>query len=156
MVSPPTPPPASSSPGTGSFRQLFSLLSTRHRFLMLLPAIASSVIAGGIAPFMTIVIGQNFNAFAEFPQTPNPSESAKQQLLHNVGIAALELLGLAVGSLALSAVTSCLWIWTGEVNVREVRRRVFGSVITQEMKWFDMRTQGDNVGAAGLMAQFNQ
>lgn len=105
---------------------------------------------------MTIVIGQNFNAFAEFPQTPNPSESAKQQLLHNVGIAALELLGLAVGSLALSAVTSCLWIWTGEVNVREVRRRVFGSVITQEMKWFDMRTQGDNVGAAGLMAQFNQ
>lgn len=24
------------------------------------------------------------------------------------------------------------------------------------MKWFDMRTQGDSVGAAGLMAQFNQ
>ncbi|KAE9405365.1 P-loop containing nucleoside triphosphate hydrolase protein [Gymnopus androsaceus JB14] len=153
-VSPPTPSPP--SPGTGSFRQLFSLLSTRHRFLILLPAIMSSIIAGGIAPFMTLVIGQTFSVFAEFPQTPNPPESAKHELLHNVGIAALELLGLAVGSLALSAITSCLWIWTGEVNVREVRRRVFGSVITQEMKWFDLKTQGDNVGAAGLMAQFNQ
>ncbi|KAJ3863257.1 P-loop containing nucleoside triphosphate hydrolase protein [Lentinula novae-zelandiae] len=149
-----TPPPPSIS--TGSFKQLFSLLSTRHRFLILLPAIISSVIAGGIAPFMTIVIGQNFNAFAQFPQTPNPSESAKHQLLHDVGIAALELLGLAVGSFLLSAITSSLWIWTGEHNVREVRRRVFGSVLSQEMKWFDLKTQGDSVGAAGLMAQFNQ
>lgn len=149
-----TPPPPSIS--TGSFKQLFSLLSTRHRFLILLPAIISSVIAGGIAPFMTIVIGQNFNAFAQFPQTPNPSESAKHQLLHDVGIAALELLGLAVGSFLLSAITSSLWIWTGEHNVREVRRRVFGSVLSQEMKWFDLKTQRDSVGAAGLMAQFNQ
>ncbi|KIK56442.1 hypothetical protein GYMLUDRAFT_230291 [Collybiopsis luxurians FD-317 M1] len=149
-------PPSPPSPGTGSFRQLFSLLSTRHRFLILLPAILSSVIAGGIAPFMTIVIGQNFNAFAQFPQTPNPPESAKHQLLHDVGVVALQLLGLAVGSFVLSAITSSLWIWTGEINVREVRRRVFGSVISQEMKWFDLKTQGESVGAAGLMAQFNQ
>ncbi|KAJ3772085.1 P-loop containing nucleoside triphosphate hydrolase protein [Lentinula raphanica] len=155
-IPPPPATPSPPSPGTGSFKQLFSLLSTRHRFLILLPAIISSVIAGGIAPFMTIVIGQNFNAFAQFPQTPNPSETAKHQLLHDVGIAALELLGLAVGSFVLSAITSSLWIWTGEHNVREVRRRVFGSVISQEMKWFDMKTQGDSVGAAGLMAQFNQ
>ncbi|KAJ4474968.1 P-loop containing nucleoside triphosphate hydrolase protein [Lentinula aciculospora] len=156
VSSTPTLTPSPPSPDTGSFKQLFSLLSNRHRFLILLPAIISSVIAGGIAPFMTIVIGQNFNAFAQFPQTPNPPESAKHQLLHNVGIAALELLGLAVGSFVLSAITSSLWIWTGEHNVREVRRRVFGSVISQEMKWFDMKTQGDSVGAAGLMAQFNQ
>ncbi|KAF8825577.1 hypothetical protein HHX47_DHR6000094 [Lentinula edodes] len=156
VSSTPTHTPSPPSISTGSFKQLFSLLSTRHRFLILLPAIISSVIAGGIAPFMTIVIGQNFNAFAQFPQTPNPSESAKHQLLHDVGIAALELLGLAVGSFLLSAITSSLWIWTGEHNVREVRRRVFGSVLSQEMKWFDMKTQGDSVGAAGLMAQFNQ
>ncbi|GAW00781.1 P-loop containing nucleoside triphosphate hydrolase protein [Lentinula edodes] len=125
VSSTPTHTPSPPSISTGSFKQLFSLLSTRHRFLILLPAIISSVIAGGIAPFMTIVIGQNFNAFAQFPQTPNPSESAKH-LLHDVGIAALELLGLAVGSFLLSAITSSLWIWTGEHNVREVRRRVFG------------------------------
>ncbi|GAW08293.1 P-loop containing nucleoside triphosphate hydrolase protein [Lentinula edodes] len=78
---------------------------------------------------MTIVIDQNFNAFAQFPQTPNPSESAKHQLLHDVGIAALELLGLAVGSFLLSAITSSLW----------------------KLK----QMQGDSVGSAGLMAQFN-
>ncbi|KAJ3786774.1 P-loop containing nucleoside triphosphate hydrolase protein [Lentinula aff. detonsa] len=155
-VSPTPTSTPSLSPGTGSFKQLFSLLSNRHRFMILLPAIISSVIAGGIAPFMTIVIGQNFNAFAQFPQTPNPPESAKHQLLHDVGIAALELLGLAVGSFVLSAITSSLWIWTGEYNVREVRRRVFGSVVSQEMKWFDMKTHEDSIGAAGLMAQFNQ
>ncbi|GLB43917.1 putative ABC transporter transmembrane region [Lyophyllum shimeji] len=40
---------------------------------------------------------------------------------------AVQLVALAVGALALSSVTSCLWIWTRERNVLEVRKQVHGS-----------------------------
>ncbi|THU82839.1 P-loop containing nucleoside triphosphate hydrolase protein, partial [Dendrothele bispora CBS 962.96] len=138
---------------------LFSLLTTRQKLVILVPAILSSLIAGGIAPFMTLVLGDSFDAFAKFP-LENPSSQDKSHLLHDVGIAALQLVGLAVGSLALSAITSSLWIWTGELNVREARRRVFSSVISQEIAWFQRRTTSNDsesdssLGAAGLMAQF--
>ncbi len=48
---------------------------------------------------MTLVIGKVFDSFANFPLTPNPPESAKHQLLHDVGMTAIELIGLAIGTL---------------------------------------------------------
>ena len=101
------------------------------------PAIFSSILSGGIAPFMTYVVGQAFNAFAQFPLTPNPPQSAKSTLLHDVGIAALELLGLAFGSFALGSLTSSLWIWTGEMNVVALRKRVYTAVTQKDMVWLD-------------------
>src|SRR5262245_33446373 len=68
-----------------SFRLLFSLIPGRYIGLLLLPAMASSIIAGGIAPFMTYVIGQAFDSFAKYPLTPNPPQSDKDALLHGVG-----------------------------------------------------------------------
>ncbi|KAJ2913175.1 hypothetical protein MD484_g7239, partial [Candolleomyces efflorescens] len=167
----PAPPNTPSPPSlTPSIRLLFSLLSRRHFFLILLPAILASLVSGGIAPFMTFVIGQAFDAFAKFPLTPNPPQEAKDELLKGVGIAALELVGLGVGSLALGSVTSCLWIWAGEVNVGELRRRVYKGVMGKEMGWFDSRmgsAEGGElkvasdeaegpVGAGGLMAKFTR
>ncbi|KAF6757915.1 P-loop containing nucleoside triphosphate hydrolase protein [Ephemerocybe angulata] len=166
-----TPPQPASPPVNPSIRLLFSLLSRRHFFFLLLPAILSSLVSGGIAPFMTFVIGQAFDAFAKFPLTPNPPQAAKDALLRAVGLSALELVGLAVGSLALGSVTSCLWIWTGEVNVGELRRKVYLGVMSKEMGWFDTRmgsSEGSEVqvassedsegpvGAGGLMAKFTR
>ena len=114
---------------------------------------------------MTFVIGQSFDAFARFPLT-SPSQSDKDTLLHNVGLAALELVGLAVGSLALSSVESCLWIWNGEVVVRELRRKVYRAVVGKDMVWFDCRMGAESsvitseddgpIGAGGLMAKFTR
>ncbi|KAJ7063391.1 P-loop containing nucleoside triphosphate hydrolase protein [Mycena amicta] len=150
---------------TPSLRLLFSQISLRHRILLLLPAIASSLVAGAIAPFMTLVIGQAFDAFAKFPRGPNPPESAKDTLLHSMATAAFELIGLALGSVLLSSVMSSLWIWTGEQNVRAVRRRVYAAVTQKDMVWFDTKlgTEGSiqsadeehgPLGAGGLMAKF--
>ncbi|KZT00697.1 P-loop containing nucleoside triphosphate hydrolase protein [Laetiporus sulphureus 93-53] len=153
-----------SSPPQPSVRLLFSLVSRRDFYCLLLPAILTSMLAGGVAPFMTYVIGESFDAFANFPTTPNPSQAAKKQLLHGVGIAALELVGLAFGALALSTITSSLWIWTGERNLMAVRKEVYAAVTQKEMVWFDTKmgsedsvttTDGDGpVGAGGLMARF--
>jgi ATP-binding cassette subfamily B (MDR/TAP) protein 1 len=131
----------------------------------MLPAFISSLIAGGVAPFMTYVIGKSFDAFAQFPLTPNPPQSAKTALLHGVGIAALQLVGLAFGALALSSITSYLWIWTGEYNVMVLRKKVYAAVTDKDMVWFDTKMGAEGnvtsaedeqgpMGAGGLMAKF--
>jgi len=157
-----------------SLRLLFSLFPRRHLFLLLIPAILSSLVTGGIAPFMTIVVGQIFGFFSEFSTSISTSSSApsaetRSELLRNVGVGCLELVGLAVGSLALGSLTSALWIWVGEVNTREVRRVVYEAVGKKDMGWFDLRMSGDSaegvteqeegngaVGAGGLMAKFSR
>ncbi|TFY75306.1 hypothetical protein EWM64_g8705, partial [Hericium alpestre] len=146
-----------------SIRLLFSLFTRRELFIFVLPAVCSSLIAGGIAPFMTFVVGQVFNTFAQFP-TSNITQEDKSALLRGVGLSALELLGLAAGALALSSITSSLWIWTGERNAMKLRKKVYASVTQRDMLWFDTKmgaddsvqtTEGDGpVGAGGLMAKF--
>lgn len=160
------PEPPANSP-TPSVRLLFSLLSRRQCLLLLLPAIVCSMIAGGIAPFMTLVIGQAFTAYAGFHAISSPSQSDKDNLLHGIGVAALELVGLAVGSVALGSITSCLWIWAGENNVMALRKRVYGAVTQKNMVWFDTKTAAEGtaqsaedsqapMGAGGLMAKFTR
>ncbi|KAI5887715.1 P-loop containing nucleoside triphosphate hydrolase protein [Schizophyllum commune H4-8] len=148
----PSAPAATGAPAP-SIRLLFSSLSRKDVLCLLLPALLSSIVAGGVAPFMTYVIGQSFNAFAQFPLTPSPPQSAKDALLHTVGISALELLGLAVGSIALGSLTSCLWIWTGERNVLGFRRRVYTAVAHKPIAWFDTAV-APGEGAGGMMATF--
>jgi ATP-binding cassette subfamily B (MDR/TAP) protein 1 len=165
-VDPSPPPEAQQVNGPApSVRLLFSLVSKRQFFLLMLPAFISSLIAGGVAPFMTYVIGKSFDAFAQFPLTPNPPQSAKTALLHGVGIAALQLVGLAFGALALSSITSCLWIWTGEYNAMALRKKVYAAVTDKDMVWFDTKMGAEGnvtstedeqgpMGAGGLMAKF--
>ncbi|KAJ3558170.1 hypothetical protein NM688_g1086 [Phlebia brevispora] len=138
-----------------SIRLLFSFL-TRHDLLFLvLPAVCTSACSGAVAPFMTLVIGNVFNSFAKFPLTPNPPESAKHQLLHDIGMTAVELVGLAAGALLLSSITSSLWIWTGERNLLAVRKRVYSAVTRKDLVWFDTKTEdSSDLGAGGLMAKF--
>lgn len=148
-----------------SIRLLYSFL-TRHDFLLLvLPALCFSIVSGGVAPFMTVVVGDVFNSFADFPISA-ATDDQKHALLHGVGISALELLALAVGAIALSSVTSALWISTGERNVMRLRSQVYKAVSTRDMEWFDTKmgsedgtigAEGDGpVGAGGLMAKFNR
>ncbi|TFK81610.1 P-loop containing nucleoside triphosphate hydrolase protein [Polyporus arcularius HHB13444] len=159
-----TAPTSQCTPPQASISLLFSLLSRREFFVLVLPAILTSLFAGGVAPFMTYVIGRSFDSFAAFPTGPNPSEDAKHALLRGVGLAALELVGLAVGALALSSVTSSLWIWTGERNLVAVRKQIYSAVTRKDMVWFDTKmgsedsvqaVEGDGpIGAGGLMANF--
>ncbi|KAG1778875.1 P-loop containing nucleoside triphosphate hydrolase protein [Suillus placidus] len=152
-----------------SMKLLFSFLTPRRKLVLLTPAILSSVATGAIAPLMTYAVGQSFNAFAAFPLTPNPPQSAKDTLLHGVGIAAIELVALGISALVMSSITSSLWISTGEHNVVELRRLVYQSVVNKEMSWFDLRmgidgsapaghvqdtSEDSPVGAGGLMAKF--
>jgi ATP-binding cassette, subfamily B (MDR/TAP), member 1 len=151
-----SPPP----PPQPSFKLLFSLLSRRQRLSVLLPAVIFSIVSGGVAPFMTLVVGQVFNSFAHFPLS-NPSQDARDKLMHDVGIQALELVGLAAGSVILSSITSCFWIWVGEHNAMALGKRVYKSVTGKDMAWFDTKmgsdaSNTDSIGAGGMMTQFQR
>jgi ATP-binding cassette subfamily B (MDR/TAP) protein 1 len=150
------------SPPTPSVRLLFSLLPRRDLYLFLLPAFLLSVVAGGVAPFMTLVLGNVFEAFAVFSRIQSPSPDDRSKLKHDVAIFALELLALAAGALALSSLTSFLWILTGERNSIMIRQKVYASVSSREMTWFDTKMGSEDgpqegngsTGAGGLMAKF--
>ncbi|KAI0265438.1 P-loop containing nucleoside triphosphate hydrolase protein [Gloeopeniophorella convolvens] len=151
------------SPPPASVKLLFSLLSRRDLYLIVLPALLLSMVAGGIAPFMTLVLGDVFNTFAKFSQITSPTSGDRAHLKHDIAISALELLALAAGALALSSLTSFLWIMTGERNAMMIRQKVYTSVASREMIWFDLKMgaeegvqiQGDGpTGAGGLMAKF--
>ncbi|KAH9034708.1 P-loop containing nucleoside triphosphate hydrolase protein [Lactarius pseudohatsudake] len=152
------------SPPTPSVKLLFSLFSRRDLYTILLPAFILSMIAGGVAPFMTVVLGGVFDTFANFSRIPSPSPGDRAKLKHDIAIDALELLALAAGALALSSLTSFLWITTGERNAMMIRQKVYASVSNREMSWFDTKmgtehgthTEADGpTGAGGLMAKFS-
>lgn len=142
-----------------SIRLLFSF-TTKADIPVLAPAILTAISAAGIPPFMTIVIGQIFDAFARFPLTPNPSAAAKDSLLQDVGMSAIQLAALSGGTFLLNATISALWIWFGERHVLRLRRSVYDAVSNRHMEWFDLGAgaeQGakdETVGAGGLMAKF--
>jgi ATP-binding cassette subfamily B (MDR/TAP) protein 1 len=149
-----------------SISLLFSLITSSQFYLLLVPAIASSILAGAIAPFMTVVIGQVFNAFAQFPLS-NPTAQDRHKLLTSVGISAGELVGLAFGSLILSSTTSFLWISVGERNVFAIRSKVYAAVTSKGMDWFDTKMGAESsvqsqdgeqgaLGAGGLMSKFSR
>jgi ATP-binding cassette subfamily B (MDR/TAP) protein 1 len=151
------------SPPTPSVKLLFSLLSRRDRFIILLPAFILSIIAGGVAPFMTLVLGEVFDTFAKFSRLTSPTPEDRAQLKHGIAMDALELLALAAGALALSSLTSFLWITTGERNLMMIQQKVYASVSTREMSWFDTKMGSEDAassetdgstGAGGLMTKF--
>ncbi|KAL5514601.1 hypothetical protein ACEPAG_1917 [Sanghuangporus baumii] len=152
-------------PPAPTIRLLFSLLSRRDLLVMVLPAILSSLVAGGIAPFMTLVVGSFFDQLSKFPLSGATDED-KDELIKGVGISALELVALAVGAIALGSVTSALWISTGERNVMRLRNGVYRAVSGRDMEWFDLKMGAEEsdvhfegegpIGAGGLMAKFNR
>ena len=151
------------SPPAPSVKLLFSLLSRRDAYIILLPAFILSMVSGGVAPFMTLVLGNVFGTFADFSRIQAPSPEDRAQLKHEIAMDALELLALAAGALALSSLTSFLWITAGERNVTMIRQKVYASVSNREMSWFDTKMGAEegaqsesdgSTGAAGLMTKF--
>ena len=108
---------------------------------------------------MTHVGGQAFQAMAIF--TTSSNTDARHHLMHTMSVVALEFVGLAIGSLALSSLMSTLWLWVGERIVKRLRHEVFLAVTSREIEWFDMlgenKEDGDEESASGagsLMAKF--
>ena len=158
-IHPPQPPSEPYVPPQPSFRLLLSL-TTRSDVIILVPAIFAAACAAAMPPLMTLVVGQAFDTFAQYPITSNPSQEARSELLRGIGLVALYLAAIAAGTFLFSGALSALWIWFGERTVMRLRRLVYAAVASREMEWFDLGAGADqgegeeSVGAGGLMAKF--
>jgi ATP-binding cassette subfamily B (MDR/TAP) protein 1 len=137
---------------------IFSYCTKADVVLGLCPAILISLAAGGVAPLMTLVVGQAFDAMAVF--TTSADLAAREQLMHSIKLVSLELVALAVGTLVLDFAMAFIWLWLGERIIMRIRHKVFAAVSSRDIEWFDLlneqSTEGpeDSVGAGGLLAKF--
>lgn len=151
-----------------SFRLLYKYCSSRELALAF-PAIFVSLAAGGMAPYMSQVVGDSFNAFAFFPlDIRTATQDQKDDLRQKTKISALSLMAMGIGFIILHTLMCGLWVWIGERNVRAIRREVYSKVGARAIEWFDLGMGVDNggeevgedkeggVGAAGLMSKFNR
>lgn len=123
-------PTVTYSATTPSLRLLFSYCTRRDVALGVVPAILTSLAAGAVAPFMTHVIGQ---AMAIFASSSDADADARHHLMHTMSVVALEFVGLAIGSLALSSLMSTFWVWVGERIVKRLRHEVFLAATSREI-----------------------
>jgi ATP-binding cassette, subfamily B (MDR/TAP), member 1 len=97
------------------------------------------VFADGVTPFMTLVLENVFNTFAKILYIKLPTSSDRANLKHDIATSTLELLALAAGTLALSSLMSFFWSMIGQRNSLMIRQKVYSSVSSCEMAWFDTK-----------------
>ncbi|ORX39720.1 P-loop containing nucleoside triphosphate hydrolase protein [Kockovaella imperatae] len=159
---PPTPlqPPLApqSPPLTPTFRGLFSLHTPRDHFLYLVPAVLVSMTAALVQPYMSVIVGDAFEAFVNYPLDNNASEAQREALRHDVKLTTVKLAIAGAAAVALNYVKGVLWARHGENVTHRLRHAVYASVRDKPIEWFDlgMGMPGESIGAGGLMAKFTR
>ncbi|KAK4689949.1 ATP-binding cassette, subfamily B (MDR/TAP), member 1, partial [Tremellales sp. Uapishka_1] len=145
-----------------SFKGLFVLSSPRDLLLHLLPATILAILASLISPYMTVLIGDAFTVFFDFPLVPVDATSAQRSALSSgINSICLKLTIAGVLAAVFNYFQGVLWVWYGESVVSRLRDLVFDRVQVKDMEWFDLgmgmkEKDSENVGAGGLMAKFTR
>ena len=166
----PPPTPRSRTPVAPikpTFRGLLALSNSKDCLLHLLPGIVLSILASLVQPYMSIVIGNAFTAFASYPSdTLVATPADRAALIGGVRHTTIQLAALGGGAVALNYIKQVIWLQHGEGVVSKLREVVYEGVQRKGMDWFDtgmgMREddvdgrKGESVGAGGLMAKFTR
>ncbi|CED83054.1 Multidrug/pheromone exporter, ABC superfamily [Phaffia rhodozyma] len=168
-ISPDAPPAIEWTSPKPGVSLLYKYCSSWDYLLLITPAVILSAASGVLTPFMTVIIGSSFNAFASFPTDHAFSTKAERdQLKSDISKASFILVGMGVGFILLNALMAGLWIIIGERMARRLRNEVFTKIGSRDMTWFDLgmgvHDGGDEnvkgnqeaIGAAGLMAKFTR
>ncbi|KAH9811581.1 P-loop containing nucleoside triphosphate hydrolase protein [Melampsora americana] len=134
-------PPLSRFPALGV---ILSFTTKFDYFLLLIPAVISSIISGLLPSYMTILIGEAFEAFTLYTLSSGEldSSSAKRTLRSSIGSVSLRLLLIGVGSCLLSLLNHALWsIYAARVCER-LQTALYNALSSRPLSWFDngMRT----------------
>jgi ATP-binding cassette subfamily B (MDR/TAP) protein 1 len=159
---PPSSSPQRVVPIAPTFRGLFYFTRPKDYLVCFLPALACSITAALVQPFMSKIIGEAFDVFVRFPLDARGATSAdKDALMKGITTTTIELVGAGAAALVLNYAKGALWARHGEMVVDRLRKAVFDGVQEKGMTWFDMgmgmreedQEEGETVGAGGLMAK---
>ncbi|KAH9458339.1 hypothetical protein Pst134EB_010646 [Puccinia striiformis f. sp. tritici] len=123
---------------------IFSFTSKLDYVLLVLPAFLLSVLSGLLPAYMTILVGQAFQLFADYTiatiaATGSDSliEQAKDTLRHEIGEVAIKLVCLGLATFLLSLITHTLWAINGSKICEKIQAAVYDSVSQRELGWFE-------------------
>lgn len=167
---PPTPRPRrTTEPIKPKFRDLLCLSQKRDIIFDLLPAVILAIAGSLIQPYMSVIIGEAFAVFSDYP-TELSSATAEQNAALSAGVirSSIKLTIAGLVAMSLNYTKGALWIRHGEGVVARLREAVFVGVQGKQMEWFDLGMginpdekddEGRNleaIGAGGLMAKFTK
>lgn len=150
-----TPPSPQHVGLIGSMLIIFSFTSKLDYLLLVLPAFLLSVLAGLLPAYMTILVGQAFQLFADYTITTTGAPSsaaitaqAKDTLRHEIGLVAIKLICLACATFLLSLITHTLWAINGSKICEKIQASVYDSVSRRDLAWFEngMKTRYQFLG----------
>jgi len=162
-------PPRITEPIKPRFRDLLILSQKRDIFFDLLPAIVLAIAGSLVQPYMSVIIGEAFAVFSNYP-TQLSEATADMNMALSAGVikSSVKLTVAGLIAMLLNYVKGALWIRHGEGVVARLREAVFVGVQGKKMEWFDLGMgispdekdeDGKNVeaiGAGGLMAKFTK
>ncbi|OBZ86718.1 Multidrug resistance protein 2 [Choanephora cucurbitarum] len=96
-----------------------------------------SAASGALQPASIVILGQFIGAISIAMATGN-----YDGLEENSRPLVLAFVYMATGVLVSSYVSHCLWILTGEYQVRRIRKLYVHAILRQEMTWFDKAEEG--------------
>lgn len=153
LVEPPLPPLRP------SWVRLYTVATVRERLLCLVPAVACALGAAMAQPYMTTLMGEAFNALAEYWFSTR--EQAHRDAMMRVERAvAVKITVLGIFACATTYAKNALWVAYGELTANRLRCMVFNGVQEKPMEWYDLgmgAAEPDEtgaVGAGGLMGKF--
>ena len=155
----PPPPPV-----VPHFRRLLSLSSWRDICFLFIPGMLLASATALVPPFMSIVIGDTFEVFAQYPIiTSLASPAQRTALLEGVRYQTIKLSSAGLFAMVANYIKAVVWSWHGEVVAARLREKVFAGVQEKGMDWYDMGMgmrddeEGEEaVGAGGLMSKFSK
>jgi ATP-binding cassette subfamily B (MDR/TAP) protein 1 len=155
----PPPPPI-----VPHFRRLLSLSSWKDICFLFVPGMLLAGATALVPPFMSIVIGDTFDVFAQYPiVTGLATAEQRSALLEGVRYQTIKLSSAGLFAIVANYLKAVVWSWHGEVVAAKLREKVFAGVQEKGMDWYDMGMgmredeEGEEaVGAGGLMSKFSK
>ncbi|KZF26266.1 P-loop containing nucleoside triphosphate hydrolase protein [Xylona heveae TC161] len=128
---------AADSRACATWRALFRFTSLSDA-LWLSFAVLLSIISGMIVPALAFVLGKTFNSFADFGAGRIDGSTLRQRVSHDCTV----LAGLGSASWLLNGSYLMFWVCFGELQARSARERIFASLSTKNVEWYDMESNG--------------
>lgn len=133
----PSSAPARSGHAKATWISLFAFTQRAH-VRVLLAAILASGATAALRTVLAVFLGRIFDIIASVGSGHRSGHSAFEA----VSRWCLFLIGLGLCNWLANAAFLALWILFGELQADAARRRVFQSLITRDLAWFDMLDQG--------------
>ena len=120
-----------------SWRALFNFTDRSHLFI-LTPALALSALSGILLPTVAIFMGKYFDALANY----GAGKTSDHELAQEVLLTTYALISVGVAAWVLKGGFFTLWLVFGEMQAKNVRDKLFQSLLLKDLEWFEMRGSG--------------